>query len=308
MLVHFGTDLLEPEWGSADVCIGTFDGVHLGHQQVVRTAVDKARAAEKVCALVTFDRHPAAVLAPHKKPPAVATLDQNLAMFASLGVPVSIVLHFDEHLASVTASQFLSDILIGKLRANEVVVGHDFAMGKGREGDTKWLAERIATTVVPPFELDGKRVSSTEVRKSVINGDVEAARRLLGRPFSIEGVVVAGQRLGRTIGFPTINIARSSGLVDPADGIYAGVCRTPFGRYKAAVSRGVRPAVQGQSRTLEAYLIDYPGDPLYGCSVELELHARLREERDFPDLDALKDQIALDVEEAARRLSAETLA
>ena len=127
MLVHFGTDLIEAEWESADLCIGTFDGVHLGHQEVVRTALTKAQSAERTCVLVTFDRHPAAVLAPERRPPAVATLAQNLAVFRSLGVPVCVVLHFDAALSQVTAQQFLDGILVGKLRAQEVVVGHDFA-------------------------------------------------------------------------------------------------------------------------------------------------------------------------------------
>jgi riboflavin kinase/FMN adenylyltransferase len=306
MVVHFGIDLFEPEWAAADVCIGTFDGVHLGHQQVVRTAVQKARAAEKACVLVTFDRHPAAVLAPHKKPPAVATLDQNLRVFRSLGVPVSIVLHFDEALASVTAQKFLEEILIAKLRADEVVIGHDFAMGKGREGDTKWLADRIATTVVPPFELSGQRVSSTSVRYAIAEGDVVTARSLLGRPFAIQGVVVPGQKLGRQLGFPTINIARSSHLVDPANGIYAGWCRTEVGDFAAAASIGVRPAVGAGPRTTEAYLIDFPGNELYGSAVELYLLDRLRDEQHFESLERLKDQIELDVQEAARVLSEET--
>lgn len=308
MLVHFGTDLLQPEWAEADVCIGTFDGVHSGHRQVIKTAVEKARSSDRVCALVTFDRHPAAVLAPHKVPPAIATLDQNLAAFASVGVPVCVVLHFDLTLANVTASDFLEQILVKKLRASEIVIGHDFAMGKGREGDAAWLKSRIATTIVPAFEIEGRRVSSTEIRRCISEGDVGTAKSLLGRPFAVQGVVVPGQRLGRTIGFPTLNIARSSHLVDLANGVYAGVCRTPNGKFKAAISQGVRPAVGGQGKTLEAYLLDYPGQSLYGAAVELEVHHRLREEQDFPDLDALKRQIESDVEETARRLTPETLA
>jgi riboflavin kinase/FMN adenylyltransferase len=307
MLVHFGTDLIEPEWEAADVCIGTFDGVHLGHQQVIKTAVEKARAGEKACVLVTFDRHPAAVLAPHKKPPAVATLSQNLAVFEHCQVPVCVVLHFDQALANVTADEFLTDLLVGKLRTNEVVVGHDFAMGKGRKGTGDWLSNRIATTIVPPFEIDGKRVSSSEVRRSVSQGDLENARKLLGRPFAVQGVVVPGQKLGRQLGFPTINLARSSHLVDPGNGIYAGMCATPSGLFQAAISVGVRPAVGGGPRTIEAFLLDYPGGDLYGHAVELRFHQRLREERDFPSVETLKDQMAKDVEEAARVLRAETV-
>lgn len=299
MLVHFGTDLLQAEWESADVCIGTFDGVHLGHQEVIRTAVKGAQAAERPCVLVTFDRHPAAVLAPSKKPPAVAALEQNLEVFRSLGVPVCVVLHFDELLASVSAQDFLDGILVGKLRATEVVVGHDFAMGRGREGTTEWLSSRIQTTVVPPFELGGRRVSSTEVRRAVAAGEMETAATLLGRPFAVPGVVVPGQKLGRELGFPTINIARSTEQVEPASGIYAGSCETLYGRFRAAVSFGVRPAVAGTTKTLEAYLLEYPGNPLYGTNVELSLVSKLRDEQNFDTLESLRAQIAKDVERVA---------
>lgn len=306
MLVHFGTDLLKAEWSSAIVCVGTFDGVHLGHQKVISTAVSKARESERPCVLVTFDRHPAATLAPHHKPLSVATTDQNLAVFEKLGVPICVVLAFDEPFAQVTATDFLEQTLIQCLKAAELVVGHDFAMGRGREGTTEWLTSRIATTIVPPFQLDGKRVSSSEVRETVANGQVERAGELLGRPFAISGVVVAGQKLGRQLGYPTLNIARSDDQVTPGDGIYAGTCRTGQGEFKAAVSVGLRPAIESEERTIEAYLLDYPGQEIYGQSVELLFHTRLRDQMPFEDLDALKNQIKADVERVATMPSMET--
>ena len=305
-MIHFGTDLLKAEWGSAIVCVGTFDGVHLGHQKVICTAVEKARATEQPCVLLTFDRHPAATLAPDRKPPAVATLDQNLAVFEKLGVSVCVVLAFDRQFSLVTASEFLEETLVACLKASEVVVGHDFAMGRGREGSTKWLAARIETTVVPPFQLDGRRVSSSEVRAAIADGHVERAGVLLGRPFAVSGVVVSGQRLGHELGYPTINIARSDDQVTPGDGIYAGMCRTGLGEFKAAVSVGLRPAVESDERTIEAYLLDYPGDEIYGQSVELLFHTRLRDQMHFEDLDALKSQIKADVERVATMPIVET--
>lgn len=306
MLVHFGTDLLKAEWSSAVVCVGTFDGVHLGHQKVISTAVSKARECERPCVLVTFDRHPAAILAPERKPLSVATTGQNLAVFEKLGVPICVVLAFDEKFAQVTATDFLDQTLVNCLKAAEVVVGHDFAMGRGREGTTEWLSSHIATTVVPPFQLDGKRVSSSEVRETVANGQVERAGELLGRPFAISGVVVAGQKLGRQLGYPTLNIARSDDQVTPGDGIYAGMCRTGQGEFKAAVSVGLRPAIESDERTIEAYLLDFPGDEIYGQSVELLFHTRLRDQMPFEDLDALKNQIKADVERVATMPSMET--
>ena len=168
-------------------------------------------------------------------------------------------------------------------------------MGNGREGTTEWLAARIPTDVIPPFERDGHRVSSSEIRGAVQDGDMAKATHLLGRPYALEGVIVGGQKLGRQLGYPTANLARSSNQALPADGIYAGWFEAAPGRFRAAISVGTRPAVGGEGRTVEAYLLDYPGDSLYGLAVSLEFHQRLREELNFPSLEALKEQIAADV-------------
>ena len=299
MQVHFGVDMLEPEWSGAVLCIGTFDGVHLGHQAVIRRAVEVAASEGLPAVLLTFDRHPAHVLAPERCPKAVASLDENLTQFSRIGVQVALVLAFTRELSQTTADEFFQRVMVDHVRAKKIVVGHDFAFGKGRQGTPEWLAERIETEVVPPFMLEGSRVSSSAVRSEVAEGRVEHAGVLLGRPFAIAGVVVSGQRLGRELGYPTINLARSFDQVMPADGVYVGECETPHGTYRAAVSIGMRPAVSGTHRTIEAYLLDYPGNDLYGKGVVLSLLRRLREERNFDSLDALKAQIALDVAEAA---------
>lgn len=298
MLTVVGTDSLQPEWPASTVCIGVFDGVHLGHQELIRRAVADARANERPAVVVTFDRHPAAVLAPDRVPASVATLDQNLEVFESLGASVGLVLPFDERLAATSAQTFLDSVLVGTLRAARLVVGHDFALGHGREGTPEWLAARIPTDVVAPFELDGARVSSTEVRASVARGDVTTSARLLGRPYVLEGVVVPGQRLGRTIGFPTVNLARPGRQSVPADGVYAGFAQTRSGGFRAAIGVGTRPAVGGGPRTVEAHLLDYPGGDLYGTTVRLAFLRWLRGEQAFDGLDGLRSQMALDVEEA----------
>ncbi len=287
------------------MCIGVFDGVHRGHQAVVRQAVTVARANDEPAVVCTFDRHPAMVLAPERVPPSIGSLGQNLAAISALGASSVVVLPFDSELARLSADEFLSDVLRGRLRAGRLVVGHDFAMGRGREGTVDWLRERIETTVVPAFEEGGHRVSSTSIRQAVAAGDVGLAGGLLGRPFALAGVVVGGQRLGRELGYPTANLARTAPQVLPGDGVYAGACDTPFGRFGAAVAVGVRPTVgvQGGGRTVEAYLIDYPGDSLYGRAVELAFFERLRGEEAFGSLEELKAQMALDVE-AARRVVA----
>lgn len=294
MHVHFGVDLLAPEWPHSVVCIGTFDGVHLGHQEVIRHAVRRAHAQGLPCVLATFDRHPAAILAPERCPPAVASLQSNLRHFEELGVAVAVVLTFDRVLGQTTAAAFFENVIEGKFRAQSLVVGHDFAFGKGREGTPEWLSQRIDTEVVPPFEVGGTRVSSSAVRLAIQEGRVEDAAVLLGRAFEIPGIVVHGQKLGRQLGFPTANLARSVRQVIPADGVYAGSCETLLGCYRAAISIGVRPTIDSL-RTIEAYLLDYPGDDLYGTPVRLMIDKRIREQREFGNLEELKAQMRLDV-------------
>jgi riboflavin kinase/FMN adenylyltransferase len=297
MQVHFGVELLAAEWTGAVACIGTFDGVHLGHQAVIRNAVEQAKAREWPCVLVTFDRHPAHILAPEKCPKPIAALQTNFAAFEKLGVAVAVILPFDYELSQTSAEDFFSGILIEKIHARSIVVGHDFAFGHNRVGTPDWLRTRIETTVVPAFEVDGRRVSSSEIRRDIQSGKVEDAGRLLGRPFEIPGVVVAGKKLGRQLGYPTANIARSFDQVLPAYGIYSGELTCDLGTFRAAVSIGTRPAVAGDAMTIEAYLLDFPGDSLYGMPVNLRLTTRVRDERNFESLDALKAQIARDVEE-----------
>lgn len=297
MIVHLGVDLLHAEWSEASVCIGTFDGVHLGHQALIRSAVALGCEREWPSVVVTFDRHPAAILAPDRKPPCLASVEQNLRVFERLGVAVAVVLPFDHAMSQMSADDFLSSILRGKLRAGHLTVGHDFAMGHGRVGTTDWLSERIPTTVISPVEAEGHRVSSSEIRALVAAGEVDHAARLLGHPYALSGVVVGGRKLGRELGYPTLNLARSSDQVLPSDGVYAGRCHTSAGEFLAAISVGVRPTVEEEGRRLvEAYLLDYPGASLYGQAVELEFTSLLRSELKFESLEELKMQIALDVE------------
>ncbi|MCX7798712.1 MAG: riboflavin biosynthesis protein RibF [Fimbriimonadales bacterium] len=300
MLSFLGTAGLVPSWSGSVVCIGTFDGVHLGHRAVIAEAVAEAESLGKPSVLVTFDRHPAAVLAPDRCPPSLGSLGSNLRRFEELGIAVSLVLPFDEALASQTAEQFWEGVLKGLLRAERLVVGHDFAFGRGRRGTASWLSERVPTTVVPPFETGGARVSSSRIRECVLAGRMEEAAILLGRPYALEGVVVQGERLGRELGYPTANLGLVCNQAVPTDGVYAGLCRTVRGTYAAAVSIGTRSTVGGSRRAIEAYLLDYPGDALYGTAVFLEVARWLRPQETFPDREALKRQMALDVE-AVRR-------
>ena len=303
MLVHFGIDLIRPEWEDSVVCIGTFDGVHYGHRALISRAVELARESQTVSALVTFDRHPAATLAPERTPTSLGTLEQNVQLFRSLGVSICVILPFDRAMSQTPAEEFLQRILIDKLRAKQLVVGHDFAMGKDRQGDSEWLKSRIGTEILQPVTLDGVRVSSSEIREAVRDGHVDRAARLLTRPYALRGIVVRGLQLGRTLGFPTINLARSGDQTVPGDGVYAGRTVTPHGTFLAAINVGVRPVLGGMPRIVEAYLLDYPGDDLYGAPVEIQFVDRIRDEEPLPDLVELQKRIALDVEEVRKRVT-----
>lgn len=302
MLTHFGTATLKPFWESSVVCIGTFDGVHRGHSHVISRAVTLAHEAEQPCALVTFDRHPAQVLRPATRPPILATLEQNLRQFRALGVSVCLILPFDQALAQTEAGDFSTHVFDECLRAKRIVVGHDFAFGKDRRGTPEWLASRYETEVVPPYAPEGTRISSSIIREAVATGQIERANESLGRPFALAGVVVKGQQLGRTLGFPTANLARSSEQVVPGDGVYAGWAHIDGRVFAAATSVGMRPTVDGKDRTVEAFLLDYPGDDIYGRAMELSFVTRIRPEMHFPSLDDMVKQMHEDVRQTRERL------
>lgn len=296
MLVHFGWGQFAAEWDRSVVCIGTFDGVHRGHQALIRRAVARASELECPSVVVTFDRHPAATLAPERVPLSVSTMGDNLSAFSELGVAVCVVLPFDRELAEMPAEVFLESVLRGRLKAVEAVVGHDFAFGHDREGTGAWLAERMPTAVVEAVLVDGVRVSSSAIRNLVADGRVGEAAALAGRAFALSGVVVGGAKLGRTLGYPTINLVRSQGQILPLDGVYGGEALVEGRRYRAAISLGVRPTVTADGqRTVEAYLLDFEGGSLYGKAVRLAFWERLRGEERFDSVDALVAQMDLDV-------------
>lgn len=296
MIVHFGVENIVAEWPSSTVVIGTFDGVHLGHRYLVERAVAMARERFQPCVIVTFDRHPLSVLAPDRVPPALGTLEQNVIALRTCGASAGVILAFDAVLSRTSATQFFDQILKQALKADQVVVGHDFAFGHQREGTPEWLSSRVETHVMDQFFVEGQRVSSSLIRDLISDGDVERAAVFLGRPFALAGVVIKGQQLGRTLGFPTVNLARASASVLPPDGVYAGYCKTPLGTFTAGISIGTRPAVQGTHRTIEAYLLDYPGESLYSAPIQMFFCKRLRGEENFPSLEALKEQMALDIQ------------
>lgn len=290
------------------VALGNFDGFHRGHQAVVGRAVDRARDAGRPVIVATFDPHPVALFHPEAPPFRLTTLDQRERLFAAAGADAMLVFHFDRSLASLTAEAFIGDMLIGMAGASTVVTGQDFTFGKGRGGTAALLAalgavKGIEAEAVEAVSDGSEPVSSSRIREALTTGDCETATRLLTRPFAIEGVVQHGDQLGRTIGFPTANLAMG-GYLRPAYGIYAVRGRMPDGRMlDGAANLGIRPSFNPAKELLEPYFFDFSGD-LYGQTIEVELHHFLRPEAKFDSLDALVAQMEADCAEARRRLAA----
>jgi len=301
---YFG--LPDQRLGPTALAVGSFDGVHLGHRAVLERLLGTARARDLTAAWITFDPHPRCVLDPVNCPQQITTLDERLSLVKPLGVEHAIVLGFNRALAALTAEEFMARLLEAMdLRA--LVVGYDFACGRGRTGDVPWLREHgrgagYTVEEVAPFRLHGEEVHSSEVRRLLTLGEVEAAARLLGRDFTLAGLVEPGDRIGHEIGWPTVNLAVPPGKLVPGHAIYAGWARTPAGEHQAAISVGYRPTFGKTDLRVEAYLLDFEGD-LYQQHLEFRFVARLRDQVKFASAEALGAQIARDVEETREVLS-----
>ena len=293
----------------AVIALGNFDGFHLGHQAVVREAVEWARGQGRPAIVATFDPHPARHFAPHLPPFRLTTLDQREELFAAAGANAMLVFHFDAELAGTSAEDFVGELLAKRLGAAGVVTGEDFTFGKGRAGDAAALARLgaaagIEARTVGPVMDGGEPVSSSRIREALKAGDCETATRLLTRPFAIRGTVQHGDKRGRAIGFPTANLDLGPYL-RPHYGIYAVTGRIvgEDGPLAGAANVGVRPTFEPPVELLEPYFFDFAGD-LYGREIEVALHHFLRPEAKFADLGALTVQMTQDCERARKLLSA----
>lgn len=289
------------------VALGNFDGFHLGHQAVVGAAVRRARAAGRPAIVATFDPHPKRFFQPGSTYFRLTSLDQRERLFADAGVDAMYVFKFDAAFSEVTSLDFIRDWLGGRLGAFGVVTGEDFSFGKSALGTTKTLAMfgpgyGFTAEAIAPVQLDGETVSSTRIREALRAGDPREAARLLTRPYTIEGVVQHGDKVGRTLGFPTANIDMANYL-RPKFGIYAVRGRLADGRVlDGAANLGVRPSFDPPKELLEPYFFDFDGD-LYGQSIAVELIDFIRPEAKFDSLDALKAQMTDDVAEARHLLN-----
>jgi riboflavin kinase / FMN adenylyltransferase len=273
------------------VAVGTFDGVHRGHREVIGGADT----------VLTFEPHPLWVRAPARAPLLLTTLERKAELVASLGVEELVVVPFDQAFAALTAEEFVDVVLVQRLAATHVSVGENFRFGHGAEGDAARLAAdgRFETRVAPLLEVDGEVVSSSHIRGLVLGGAVEYADALLGTPFTLTREVVHGDKRGRELGYPTANLLPADGYVTPGHGVYA--CRATVASgatYAAATNIGVRPMfATGRGELIEAFLLDFSED-IYGQPLRLEFLKRLRGEKRFDSIDALVEQMGRDVDEA----------
>lgn len=294
---------VEPDWLPTVVAIGKFDGVHLGHQALLRELVDSADDQSLTPAVLTFDRNPLAVIAPERCPVSILGPNQRAELIADFGAAAMLELAFDRQLAELPAEAFIQRILIEAIDAKTVVVGEGFRFGAGGSGDVELLRVQgsvhgFRVRVVPAVQLSGERVSSSRIRQLLATGDVAEAAKLLGRNHQTRGLVEHGRKLGRTIGFPTANLARSAEGMLPADGVYAGWLTVDGERYPAAHSVGTNDSVGEVPRLVESHVIGRTDLDLYDRVATVEYLERVRGWDKFESMEALVKQIAADVESA----------
>jgi riboflavin kinase/FMN adenylyltransferase len=301
MRLFHGTDNAEIQRPTV-LTLGVFDGLHLGHQLIMRTVVERARDTGAVPTVITFDPHPRAVLHPQSSPPLLQTLDQKVDGFGALGIEQTIVVRFDKEFSQIRAEDFLRDVVKDRLHAREVYLGCGFAFGHNREGNIE-LLRRVSRDLeffadeVPEVRFRSQRVSSSKVRGLLSQGKVNLARRLLGRPYGVEGQVERGSERGAVLGFPTANLHPTNRVI-PRNGVY--VTGTLIeGQWRRSVTNvGVRPTFEADAEpSVETFVMDWAGD-LYGDVVRVRFLHRLRDERKFGSIDELKSQIERDVARA----------
>jgi riboflavin kinase/FMN adenylyltransferase len=279
------------------LALGVFDGVHLGHQSVIASSIEAARTNGGASVVVTFEPHPIRVLSPDRAPrQLLASLDHKCRLLERMGVDAVLALHFDAALATMSAEAFFA-MLREAGNIASIAVGEDWRFGRGRAGDVAFLrrcgeAHGIAIHALPPIMHEGERISSTRIRQSIRDGALVNAAAMLGRPYGVEGVVAKGQQLGRTIGFPTANLALHNEQLPP-DGVWVVEVCSESDRWHGVANLGVRPTIGDSIRSLEVHLFDMSAD-LYGKILEVEFLHHLRAEKKFEHLDALRDQIGRD--------------
>ncbi len=305
-----GPEDVPDDWGSSVVTLGVFDGVHRGHQQIIARARQAASELRLPLVVVTFDPHPDEVVRPGSHPPFLCTTRRRAELLAGLGADAVCVIKFTYDFSQLGPEEFVRTVLVDRLHAARVVVGEDYVFGHKAAGDVALLAElgeKYDFTVegLPLVTEDGVRISSTEIRARLAEGDVAGAAHDLGRPHRVEGVVVRGHQRGRALGFPTANLETLPHAAIPADGIYAGwlyeldpADGSEMQKWPAAISVGTNPTFDGRERTVEAYALDRDDLDLYGAHVGVDFALRLRPTVRFASVDELVAQMRVDVDQA----------
>lgn len=290
------------------VTVGSFDGVHLGHQAVLQEIGRRARAAGRASVLVTFDPHPLEVVNPDAAPPLLTTGPERLEILAQFPLDYVLLLRFDRHLAGLSPEEFVREVLLDRCGVRELVIGHDHGFGRGRSGDVETLrrlgeVEGFEVDVVDPVDLGGQHVSSSRIRRAVAGGDLATARAMLGRPYGVVGRVSHGEGRGHLLKVPTINLGElSSRKLLPPDGVYAVAVEWRGGRLGGMMNQGPRPTFQDGRRVLEVHLFGFEGD-LYGEWVRVEWVERLRDIESFATVELLQQQLERDRTRAVRALA-----
>jgi riboflavin kinase/FMN adenylyltransferase len=297
MKVWNGVDDLPDGRTAVVASIGNYDGVHRGHQAILESAVKRARRLDLPAALITFDPHPLTIVAPDRRPDLVQTRRQKLRSLERTGIEEVLIVRFDSALAQLEGESFFEDYLLPRYPLAAVHVGRNFRFGKGRRGDAGLLAEigrrsGFEVESAKAVELDGQTVSSSAVRTAVREGDVALAKRLLGRPFALTGLVARGEARGRELGFPTANL-ESDNMLLPRTGVYFTEVRALAGRHTGMTNVGLRPTFGGERLSVETHLLDFDQD-LYGQRIEVLFLERLRDEQVFDAPTELADQLARD--------------
>ena len=290
------------------VTVGSFDGVHLGHRAVLDEIARRASAAGRRSMLVTFDPHPLEIVNPQAAPPLLTAGLERHEVLAETPVDSVLMLRFDRRLAAMDPETFVREVLVRRCRIGELVIGHDHGFGRGRAGDVETLRTLgaqlgFAVDVVDAVDVGGQPVSSSRIRRAVAGGDLATAARLLGRPYSVSGVVEQGEQRGRTIGVPTLNVPTvSPRKLLPPDGVYAVRVETGAGRFGGMMNQGPKPTFGELRRVLEAHLFGFDGD-LYGRRIRIEWVGRIRDVQRFGSIEDLKAQLARDRAQAEAMLA-----
>lgn len=303
MRVVYGLDNIDADLRGGVLSIGNFDGVHLGHQRILRHGAELAREVSGPLIVMTFDPHPLSIILPDRVPPPLTPINEKLAQLSEAGADVVVVVHADHDFLSLSADAFVEQVILGRCRALGVVEGPSFTYGRNRGGDVGTLRAAGARSgfevrIVEPLEVeialgDRKVISSSLIRGAIAVGDVELAARALGRPYALIGPVVRGRERGRRLGFPTANVATGGQLL-PVDGVYAGAVTVVKEQYPAAISIGRAPTFEEGERLVEAYLLDFDR-PLYDATIRVEVEVRLRPQQKFVSVDELVAQMKKDI-------------